>query len=132
MKTFPTKMSPSNLDKFSSYDETRKLCYLRESIVNYIYGKLPTELSNKSNPDKTKRRELHGYELASSFTGDNDATSGNNSIVKNVSKSMIAQIRSELTDLGWKTKLAYGNTILFIYDEDKHEPRTIDSALLEN
>lgn len=38
-------------------------------------------------------------------------------------KAMIAQVRAELEKLGWTTKLAYGETALFIYDSV--EPKNI-------
>ena len=42
---------------------------------------------------------------------------------RKIKKELLDAIREELHQLGWKTKLLYGDTSLFIYDKEEEIPK---------
>ena len=122
MKTFPAKMIPDNIEKFGQFCENRQLCYLRENILNYIYEKLPAELIQVALTG-IERRELKGFDLTVNSTGDEYN-------LKTINMNLVNKIRDELHALNWKTKVGYGNTVLFIYDKDSNAPNIAESTLV--
>jgi hypothetical protein len=109
MKNFPEQLEPSRLSDFVPiFWNHRRLCYLRNEIYEYMIRDLPGEL--QSNP-----LVLRGFDLT-------------NSVYYHLDN--VHQIQGELQKLGWKTKLAYGNTVLFIYDCEERGPKAVDSSLL--
>jgi hypothetical protein len=107
MKTFPDKLRPCNKYKFVEYKFNRELCKLRQKIVDYMYSE-----------------DNGGFDLKSST--ENGLFSYNH-----IDEKLIETIRIELHDLGWKTKLAYGNTTLFIYSDEKDLPLMSDMEPIE-
>lgn len=101
MKSFPDKLRPENRDKFPSYLLNRRLCKLRQLIIDYMYSgdtkgfSLTESLSENSN----------GYEYGNIYGSE-----------------IISVICKELEILGWNTKLAYGNSVLFIFKETSELP----------
>lgn len=96
MKNFPERLHVKNKDKFSSYNYTRNLCYLRKEIYELII----------------KGNENDYYVL------DNFARKYVNNDMSMTLK-MCEEIMLELKELGWKTKLSYGGTALFIYSTEE-------------
>ncbi len=105
MKEFPTKLVINNIDKFKEYKFNRECCKLRQNIIDYIY----TFETNKKQG---------GFDLKNN----NEGYISNKIIDINI----IKRICKELEDLGWKTKMAYGNTTLFIYKNEDDIPTNIN------
>jgi hypothetical protein len=95
MKAFPDKLKPVNQSHFSSYKFSRELCKLRKRILEYMYSENKGGFDLKSNVDDVGQ-----------YTYDH------------IDDKLIDRVRSELHILGWKTKVAYGNTTLFIYEKE--------------
>lgn len=88
MNNFPKQISEKNRKKFPELLEERILQKLREEILDVV---LQDDCSNFY-----------------------DISSFKYSSYKNI-KDLIKQVMKELEELGWKTKLSYGDTALFIY-----------------
>jgi hypothetical protein len=91
MFEFPQKCSPKNKEFFKDFQYQRNLCYLRRDVYEHIL---------KNNEDD--------YFDVSGF---------NEKYVKDLETvvKMMETIELELKNLGWNTKLCYGNTGLYIY-----------------
>ena len=110
MKKFPDKLKPSNRKNFKEYLFNRELCKLRQKITDHIYIE---ELLLQDDKDKKRG----GFDLKS------NKDDNGNYCYQHIDMKLVVAIRKELNNLGWNTKLAYGNTTLFIYehsDEIKH------------
>jgi hypothetical protein len=88
MNKFPDFINEKNRAKFADILEERILQKLREEILDVV---LQDDCSNF-------------YDISSFKYGS----------YKNI-KDLIKQVMKELEELGWKTKLSYGDTALFIY-----------------
>lgn len=108
MKSFPDKLRPQNRSKFSEYLFNRELCKLRQKVVDFLYS-----------------QEKGGFDLKST----NDSNGQYN--YSHIDDKLIEAIRNELHTLGWKTKLAYGDTVLFIYDNENELPAIADVETIE-
>ncbi len=99
MKNFPSRLTPNNIPSFESYYDKRLLCYLRRKIYEWMIS-----------PDfyENNNRCFSLQDLDSPIPISSD------------SKDDIDVIIKELNSLGWKTRLAYGNSALFIYKEDEN------------
>ena len=108
MKQFPDKLKPQNKSHFAEYNFNRNLCKLRQRIVDYMYSE-----------------EKGGFDLKSS-TDDNGQYT-----YAHIDDKLIQAICDELHTLGWKTKLCYGNTTLFIYEKEEELPNISDAEMIE-
>lgn len=99
MKNFPSKLTPNNLPLFKSYYHKRLLCYLRRKIYEWMISPDFHENDNRcfSLQDFNSTLPISSYP-----------------------KDTIDTIIKELNALGWKTRLAYGNSALFIHKEDEN------------
>lgn len=96
MKEFPKKLAPVNKGEFHNYMYDRTLCYLRRDVYEFVI---------RGNEDDF-------FDLEVFFT---------NHCLKNqidITTCMVTQIINELKLNGWKCKLSYGDTGLFIYSTE--------------
>ncbi len=89
MKHFPTKLIPSNIDSFRDYNINRQTCYLRKEIYEWMVS--PTFFKDG---ERCFDLQLKGY-----------------------GEESINDVCLELNNLGWKTRLAFNNSSLYIYKE---------------
>lgn len=95
MKEFPNILNVKNKNSFPSIHFNRVLCYLRRNIYEHII----------------KEDENNYFDLSLFFK-----QYGTN---QNDSETMRDIIMKELSSLGWKTKLSFGDTGLFIYSTEE-------------
>jgi len=98
MNAFPDKLRPENKNRFKDYQFNRKLCKLRQRIVDYMYS-----------------GDTKGFDLKQ--TQDNGVYN-----YTSIDQSLVDAACKELESLGWNTKLAYGNTTLFIFSDKSELP----------
>lgn len=108
MKQFPDKLCPKNKHLFNEYKFNRDLCKLRQRITEYLYLEYGTNNTGKKG----------GFDLKS-VTDEKGQYS-----YEHIDDVLIDTIIFELNILGWKTKLAYGRTTLFVYENDEDIPDT--------
>ena len=109
MKKLPKILDVKNKDMFSEIYYNRVLCYLRKDLYEHI-------ISNDENSffdiEKFVRlyynNQKYSIELTDKFT---------------------INIKGELEKLGWKCKLSFGGTGLFIYSTDNPPPSCWDDGL---
>jgi hypothetical protein len=94
MKQFPENIRSDNKENFSVVNYDRILCLLRQDIYNHML----------------KGNENSLFDL--------DRFSRQNEEKIDVIQKMTETIMEELTQLGWKCKLSYGDTALFIYTSE--------------
>lgn len=109
MKSFPKKLTPKNKDSFLLYKKNRDTCFFRKRVLEYMYS------GSRDGIDLT-------------IEGSN-AYGSNASMEYSIDSSIVNTIREELHELGWKTKLCFGDTFLHIYSED--EKSFIDNEIIE-
>ncbi len=107
MKSFPDKLRPENREHFLEYKFNRDLCKFRAIVYEYIISEV---VSQPGGLDLKTKQDMHG-----------EYTYGH------VEESIVDTICEELQNLGWKTKKAYGNSVLFIYKHEKELPRMSDT-----
>ena len=107
MKSFPEKLKPQNKIYFKEYKFNRELCKLRQKIVDYIYSEEKGGFDLKSNTDNNQYSYSH------------------------IDDKLIEAICNELNSLGWKTKLLYGDTTLFIYNDESELPK-VECEIIDN
>lgn len=100
MDSFPCQLGPSHLSSFLVLKRQYELSQLRLRIFHFLVSQTKGGFSLKESSSSSS--------LSSS---DTDMYS-----VRTIDPSLVSQLQSELSHLGWKTRLAYGNTTLFIYD----------------
>jgi|SRR5690606_8463501 len=88
MNQFPECISESNRKQFPQLLEEKIIQKLREEIIDTVL-----------QDDCTNFYDISAFKYSS---------------YKNI-KDLIKIIMKELEELGWKTKLSYGDTALFIY-----------------
>lgn len=104
MKQFPSALNVKNKNKFSLLYDNRVLCYLRKKIYEHII----------------KENENNYFDL--------DVFSKKHN-VKNI-ENLIVTIIKELNNIGWKCKLSFGGTGLFIYSTDIPPSSCWDDGLI--
>lgn len=109
MKGLPSKMVPHNKSYFTEYKFNRELCKLRQRVVDYMYSE-----------------EKGGFDLKSTQDENGQYVYGH------IDDKLINAVVVELHSLGWKTKLAYGNTTLFIYDKEEDLPSISDMEAIDD
>ena len=109
MKKLPIIIDVKNKENFSDIYYRRVLCYLRKAVYEHIISKDENSFFDIENfgrlyyNDKKNRVDLM--------------------------KNLITTIKSELENLGWKCKLSFGETALFIYSTDNVPPSCWDDGL---
>lgn len=100
MKEFPPNLNVDNKDNFTIMHSNRILCYLRRDIFEHMI-----------------REDENSYFDINIFAKKYNS-SKNKEVIDNIVKTII----EELSELGWKCKLSFGGTGLFIYSTDKPPP----------
>lgn len=95
MKEFPDCLNVKNKENFHQLHYNRTLCYLRIDLYEHIIKE-----------DENSYFELEKF---------------NKKYLKNmdVMQKMVKVVIEELQKLGWKCKLSFGNTGLFIFSSEK-------------
>lgn len=109
MKDFPTILNVSEKKRFPEIYYNRVVCYLRKAIYEHIISH-----------DENSYFDLEQF----CRTHYNEHTEKENMISK-LSETIIPEIKN----LGWKCKLSFGGTALFIYSTDKPPPSCWDDGL---
>lgn len=107
MYNLPNYLQPENRKFFAWYQDQLDLEKLREKVFLYI-------LSGDTRGVSLKKEETGMYEF------------------KTYAKKFIEAIRDECHVLGWKTKLDYGGTLLYIYAEGDKEPYVVNGDILDD
>lgn len=103
MKEFPSTLKPSNKEQFAVLNRQRVKNYMRRDIYEFVISHTEEDY----------------------FDLDCFNQRVNNIImVKEVCKELI----TELETLGWKCKLSYGDTGLFVYSTEKPPSRCWDGT----
>lgn len=102
MKEFPNCLNVKNKDTFPQLHYNRTLCYLRRDLYEHIIRE-----------DENSYFELEKFNRKYHIDSEN---------LEKMTKTII----SELQNLGWKCKLSFGNTALFIYSTEKPPPSCWD------
>ena len=119
MKEFPAKFVPKNLANFQQYQYDRDTCYLREAIYEHFLKERPAPPEGKKDSKEEKqiedqeRKTLRPYELPFDLESFERARSP-----PDLNK-MVAEICKELETLGWKTKIGFKNSALWVYPPDQ-------------
>ncbi len=95
MKEFPDRMSIKNVKLFNTFNYDRVKQYMRKEIYEFVL--------NRAKEDE--------YFALTNF---NTQYLNNLQICKNMVKELIPEIEQ----LGWKCKLGFGETGLFIYEKE--------------
>ena len=108
MKKFPCHLTPNNIGDFKEYYHKKCLSLLRNLITTYLY--------------ENSKGGIGLYQLESSKYPE---------IYRNrkIKQELIDDVCKELHELGWKTKIVYGDSCLFIYSDDKDLP-SFDGELI--
>jgi hypothetical protein len=107
MYNLPNFLQPQNRKYFPDYIELQNLAELREKIYQYI-------LMQETNGVSLKKEEKGMYEY------------------KTYPKKYVEAICRECHVLGWKTKIGYGGTVLYVYAEGDKEPDIGNADILED
>jgi hypothetical protein len=102
MKEFPNILNVKNKDIFPDIFYNRVLCYFRKDIYEHI-------ISNGENSYFDLEKFGRAY-----FKDQKDRVD----LVKKLSDNII----KELVILGWKCKVSFGGTALFIYSTENQPP----------
>ena len=94
MKEFPNNLNVKNRDNFTEIQKNRLKCYLRRDIYEHILSHTEEDYFFLDNFNK----RINNMEQV---------------------KQLVREIIPELEELGWKCKLAYGETGLFIYSTEQ-------------
>ena len=109
MKKFPNALNVDFKNNFSDIYNDMVLCKLRQDVFDHIIG----ESEN------------------SYFDIDKFTTSYKHADMKCVIyKQFMPEIMNELNNLGWKCKLSFGGTALFIYSSEDPPPSCWDDGLI--
>ena len=107
MKEFPSIINVNNKNKFQEVYYKRMLCYLRRKIYEHII----------------KEDENNYFDL------DTFCSSYGIKDMKEMEK-MIKILSEELNRFGWKCKVSFGGTALFIYSSKNPPPSCWDDGLI--
>ena len=95
MKEFPKHLDVKYKEKFAEINYKRIKCYLRKSLYEHIIN----------------HEEKDYFSL--------DSFSSKFEISLDITQKLVDDMIQELEKLGWKCKLSFGNTGLFIYSDKK-------------
>jgi hypothetical protein len=110
MKKFPPHLTPENKKDFQEYLHQKCMSRLRNLICNHLYqngggGFDVYQMESSKYPELYKDRKIK--------------------------QRLLDDISKELHSLGWKTKMIYGDSCLFIYTDDSELPlNALDGELL--
>lgn len=107
MKEFPELLNVKNKDRFQEFHYNRTLLYLRKDIYEHMLKSINE--NNFYDLDKFNKLHLNNMDDL---------------------QKMVQDIMSELKYLGWKSKLSFGNTALFIYSTDNPPSSCWDDGLI--
>ena len=99
MKHFPSILNVNNKDNFPILYYNRILCYLRRKIYEHIIKE-----------DENNYFDLDMFSISYNIKD------------QKIIQKMVGVLIEELHKLGWKCKLSFGETGLFIYSSDKPPP----------
>lgn len=108
MKDLPTILNVKNKECFPEIYYNRILCYLRKAIYEHVISKEENNCFDLEQFGRLYFSEKTRVDLT---------------------KKLSVTIQSELEALGWKCKLSFGGTALFIYSTDKPPPSCWDDGL---
>lgn len=108
MKEFPSILNIKFKHRFPELHYNRVLCYLRKAIYEHVI-----------------REDENSYFDLEKFCLQYFKREETESMIEKLAKTVI----SELENLGWKCKLSFGETGLFIYSTDKPPPSCWDDGL---
>jgi len=91
MKNFPNKLKVENKENFEQYNYDRTIAYIRRDIYEFMI----------------ERKNENVY-------FDFDKYQRNKKIIETIIETII----KELLNIGWKCKISFGGTALFIYSTD--------------
>lgn len=109
MKDFPSTLNPKNIRTFPDIYYRRVLCYLRKSIYEHI-------ISNDENSYFDIEKFSRQY--CSQFLTN-----------EKLRDKLCESIIPELMSIGWKCKVSFGGTALFIYSSENPPPSCWDDGL---
>lgn len=108
MKELPSILNVKNKNNFSKIYYTRVVSYLRKAIYEHIISK-----------DENSYFDLEQF--GRQYFNEKDRV--------DLTKKLSVKIRSELEKLGWKCKLSFGQTALFVYSTDNPPPSCWEDGL---
>ena len=108
MKELPAILHVKNKDRLFDIYYNRVLCYLRKAIYEHIISK-----EENSYFDLEQFARMY-------FDNKNRV---------DLTKKLYDKIILELEELGWKCKLSFGGTALFIYSTENPPPSCWDDGL---
>ena len=94
MDKFPLNIKPSLKDTFQKLRYENNLSLLRKEIYDFILKGKEDDFFDFVIFDKRNNKDMK------------------------ITQKMCEQVITELNELGWKTKLSYGDTGLFIYSSE--------------
>ena len=112
MKKFPSKLLPENISLFDSYNTTRIIRYLRRRIYEWMI----------SDDFVTRCFDLQLSQGQLQTSQGQLQTSQGQLQTSQYPSHVIDSISKELNLLGWKTKIAFAYSSLYIYKEDDENP----------
>lgn len=108
MKELPIILHVKNKDRFSEIYYNRVLCYLRKAVHEHVISKEENSCFDMEQFGRLYFNDKNRVELT---------------------KKLSVAIQEELEELGWKCKLSFGDTALFIYSTEKPPPSCWDDGL---
>ena len=109
MKKLPIILDVKNKDMFCDIYYNRVLCYLRKDVYEHV-------ISNDENSFFDIEKFARLYYNNKNYNND-------------LRQKLTTNIKTELEKLGWKCKLSFGGTALFIYSSDNPPPSCWDDGL---
>ena len=109
MKEFPINLNVKYKDSFPDIYYTRTLCYLRKSIYEHI---ISSDENNYFDFEEFGRKYFKDHKDRIKLTS-----------------KLIESIMLELETRGWKCKISYGGTAMFIYSTDKPPPSCWEDSM---
>ena len=107
MDTFPSQLIPSRISEFPTLYRDYQMKQWRARIFEFMVHPTKGGLDLRSQTDEKGQYSYCPVDVP-----------------------MIHLLQTELCALGWDTRLAFGNTTLFIYDP-KHIPEEVTTLLPE-
>lgn len=115
MNKFPSNLIFKNLEEIN---KEYRLSKLREYIYKYLVEIYPQEVKEinkvlENNPNNKEIPNVTGITLLKECSN----------LTFNPTTEELFVIQNELSNLGWNSHLMYGDTVLFIYHDEKYEPK---------
>jgi hypothetical protein len=107
MKEFPKVLCVDRKSLFGKLHDKRVLCYLRTELYEHIISK-----------------DENNYFDLGSFTAKHYSSERSSK-----SSEMFVQMKSELSEIGWKCKTSFGGTGMFIYSSKDPPPLCYEDGL---